>query len=271
MRGAAPVVHQRLEAFSALCEQFLGAVALGDGQQRVDLGGREAELEQPVAGEPARIVAAGDHDRGSEPSAGATFSRSSTMMRSAVRLPMPGTAWKRAASPAASAPASSRGVPPLRIAERDLRADALDAEQQQEEVALLLGGEAVELHRVVADDEVRVQRRRGARPRGPGAASRPTPRGGSRRRRPSPARRGRRGGPRPRRRRGRSPDARQVGRAGGRARPSFAWQMATASASAAWSGVGGDGSASSAWTMRLTCSLSARPLPQTAPLTCCGV
>src|SRR5262249_7394184 len=50
-----------------------------------------------------------------------------------------------------------------------------------------------------------------------------------------------------------------------------AWQMATASASAAWSGRGGSGSESSAWTIRATWPLSARPVPQTAPLTCCGV
>ena len=31
------------------------------------------------------------------------------------------------------------------------------------------------------------------------------------------------------------------------------------------------GARSSAWTMRATWSLPARPLPQTAPLTCCGV
>ncbi len=42
----------------------------------------------------------------------ATFSRSSTMIRSAVRLPMPGTAWKRAVSPVAIALRSSRGAPP---------------------------------------------------------------------------------------------------------------------------------------------------------------
>jgi hypothetical protein len=34
------------------------------------------------------------------------------MMRSAVRLPIPGTAWKRALSPEAIAFRSSRGVPP---------------------------------------------------------------------------------------------------------------------------------------------------------------
>jgi hypothetical protein len=41
--------------------------------------------------------------------------------------------------------------------------DGLDAEQQQEEVALLLGGEAVERQGVLADDEVGVQRDRLAR------------------------------------------------------------------------------------------------------------
>src|SRR5215218_8924259 len=50
----------------------------------------------------------------------ATLSRSSTMMRSAVRLPMPGTAWKRAVSPAARALISSRGVPPLSTASATL-------------------------------------------------------------------------------------------------------------------------------------------------------
>ncbi len=51
----------------------------------------------------------------------------------------------------------------------------------------------------------------------------------------------------------------------------FVWQMATASASAAWSGRGRSDSASSVWTMRCTWTLAARPEPQTAPLTCCGV
>ena len=51
----------------------------------------------------------------------------------------------------------------------------------------------------------------------------------------------------------------------------LAWQMATASASAAWSGDGGSGSDSSAPTMRWTWPFSARPDPQTACLTACGV
>src|SRR5207302_9757730 len=44
----------------------------------------------------------------------------------------------------------------------------------------------------------------------------------------------------------------------------LAWQMATARASAAWSGSGGVGSLSSAPTMRCTWPFSARPLPHTA-------
>ena len=51
----------------------------------------------------------------------------------------------------------------------------------------------------------------------------------------------------------------------------LAWQIATASASAAWSGFGSSCSISSVWTIRCTWSLAARPEPQTAALTCCGV
>ena len=119
--------------------------------------GREAEADQAVAGEHPRVVAARDHDRlvGAAP----TFSRSSTTIRSAVRLPMPGAAWSRAgvagrdrAQQVARRAAGEDG-------ERHLRPDRLDADQQQEQVALLLGGEAVELQRVVADDQVGVDRR----------------------------------------------------------------------------------------------------------------
>ncbi len=88
-----------------------------------------------------------------------TFSRSSTMIRSAVRLPIPGTAWKRAASPPAIAPSSSRGEPPESTASGDLRTDRLDREQHQEQLALLLVSEAVQRQRVVAHDQMGVQRR----------------------------------------------------------------------------------------------------------------
>ena len=53
---------------------------------------------------------------GAASSAGPTFSRSSTTIRSAVRRPIPGTAWSRAVSPAATAPSRSRGEPPERTA-----------------------------------------------------------------------------------------------------------------------------------------------------------
>ena len=42
------------------------------------------------------------------------------MIRSAVRLPIPGTAWKRAESPAAIAFVRSRGLPPDRTASATL-------------------------------------------------------------------------------------------------------------------------------------------------------
>ena len=77
----------------------------------------------PGSGRPSRAI-----DRGSSSPVGtgassasasispATFSRSSTMIRSAVRLPIPGAAWNRFASPAAIARSSSRTGPPERTA-----------------------------------------------------------------------------------------------------------------------------------------------------------
>ena len=87
------------------------------------------------------------------------------MIRSAVRLPMPGTAWKRAASPAAMAFSSSRGRAAREHGQRHLGAHALHADQHQEQLALRLGREAEQLH---------ARRRaspgaRGAAPRSPDA------------------------------------------------------------------------------------------------------
>ena len=188
------------------------------------------------------------------------------MIRSAVRLPIPGTAWKRArvaggerAEQLARRAAGEHG-------QRDLRADRLHAEQQQEEVALLLGGEAVERQRVVADDQVAVQRDRLARGRDVAQ------------------RLGRDGEP--------VADAaavdddvvgaahrdlaleqgdHAVAASAAASGARLAWQIATASASAAWSGCGSSVQREQRWTIRCTWSLSARPLPQTAPLTCWGV
>ena len=100
-RALAPRAAQRLR------DQLLGALALGAAQQLLGLAGRVAELEQPVARERRAVpLAAARDDRrrpAPAPPSTPTFSRSSTMIRSAVRLPIPGTAWKRAASPAAIA------------------------------------------------------------------------------------------------------------------------------------------------------------------------
>ena len=156
------------------------------------------------------------------------------------------------------------GRPAGEDGERDLGPHGLHAEQHQEEVALLLRVESVERELVVAHDEMRVQRGRLAR-------------GGN-----VLERLGRDGEA--------VADAAAVdhdvvGTADGdvaadeRDHPVIAiatgaWlrsQMATARASAAWSGRGGSGSASSAATILCTWSLSARPEPQTAPLTCWGV
>ena len=139
-RGA----HRARAARSAFAMSALRRVLGRVAQQLVGLDDREAELDEAVAGEAARVVGAGDDDLRAAGAAPATFSRSSTMIRSAVRLPMPGMACRRATSPDASAATSSRGVPPRQHRQRDLRADRLHADQQQEQVALLLGGEAVE-------------------------------------------------------------------------------------------------------------------------------
>src|SRR5439155_22753613 len=56
-----------------------------------------------------------------------------------------------------------------------------------------------------------------------------------------------------------------------RIRAPLAWQIATARASAAWSGWGGSGSDSRVATIRCTWPFSAPPLPQTACFTTCGV
>ena len=143
--------------------------------------GWKPSSSRPSRASVARVVAAGDGDRLAEVVLGTpTFSRSSTTIRSAVRLPMPGTACRRATSPAASAATSSRGEPPLSTARATFGPTDCTPMSSQEEVALLLGGEAVEGQRVVAHDQVGVQRHGAARRRGPGAASRPRRPGGSR-------------------------------------------------------------------------------------------
>ena len=125
-----------------------------------------------------------------------SFSFSSSTTRCAVLQADPGIAWKRVDVVARDRAAQLGRRRAGDDRERDLRADAGDAEQQLEQLALVGGREAVELQRVLADDA---------------CGSRPSPRrrrGGARaasRRRGSRRRRRRRSGPRPRaRRRGRA-------------------------------------------------------------------
>ena len=73
-------------------------------------------------------------------------------------------------------------MPPLSTASATFGPTDCTPISSEEEVALLLGREAVERERVVAHDEVAVQRDRRADARARGAASRPRRRGGSRRR-----------------------------------------------------------------------------------------
>ena len=98
MRGSSVVGVSAVAPRSALCDAApRRSRPRRAAEQLVGLGRREAELEQAVAREAPRVVAARDGDRAARRRRRrATFSRSSTMIRSAVRLPMPGTAWKRA-------------------------------------------------------------------------------------------------------------------------------------------------------------------------------
>ena len=118
-------------------------------EQAVGLLRAEAEAEQALRAS-VRGSSRGARTTISSAHRPPTFSRSSTMMRSAVRLPMPGTAWKRAVSPEAIAFRSSRGVPPESTASATFGPHALDADQHQEQLALGLGREAAEVHAVVA-------------------------------------------------------------------------------------------------------------------------
>ena len=115
--------------------------------------------EKPSPSRPSRASARGssvrvddDRDRRSAPGRPSRAARRRSARRCACRCP--GTACRRAVSPAATAASSSRGGPPESTASAIFGPDALDADQQQEQVALLLGGEAVEQQRVVAHDQV---------------------------------------------------------------------------------------------------------------------
>ncbi len=120
--------------------------------------GREAEAEQAVAGEHPRVVPARDHDRRRRGARRADLLAQldddplgRPLADPRRRLQARGVAGGDGAEHLARRAAGEDG-------ERHLRPDGLHADQQQEQVALLLGGEAVEQQRVVAHDQVRVQR-----------------------------------------------------------------------------------------------------------------
>ena len=83
-------------------------------------------------------------------------------MRSAVFLPIPGIAWKRAWSPSAIALRSSAAGEPETTASATFGPMPEHGEEVDEELALLGVGEPVELERVLADVEVRLDRHLGA-------------------------------------------------------------------------------------------------------------
>ena len=143
--------------------------------------GREAEAEQAVAREHPRVVPAGDHDRVvAGRRADLLAQLDDDPLRRALADPgrglQPrGVAGRDGAEQLARRAAGEDG-------ERHLRPDGLDADQQQEQVALLLGGEAVEQQRVVADDQVGVSVTSLAHPRHVPQRLRGHARAGSRRR-----------------------------------------------------------------------------------------
>ena len=128
------------------------------GERLLGLDERVPELDERVArDELARSTA-----RPATGTASAIEPSSSSTIRSAVFLPMPGIAWKRAESLE-----RDRALELLRRrarddGERDLRPDAAHAEELDEQRALGGVGEAVELERVLADVEVRLDRHLGA-------------------------------------------------------------------------------------------------------------
>ena len=226
-------------------------VGVGLGEPLLGLGRGIAELDERVAGDDVPV--AGPRCGASSTAAsGAMRSFSSSTTRCAVFLPMPGNrleergvlADDRAAELGRRVAGDDR--------QRHLRAHAGDGEELLEELPLVGVGEAVELQR----------------PRGRAGASRRRPR---RRPRTCARRMGSRAAGsrlRPPRGRARLRPATPACRGGARSSSgsrereqggASAWQIATASASAAWCGRGTSARPSTALTMRCTWIFSARP------------
>ena len=143
-------------------EDLLGALALGRGKQRLDFKRRKPELEQALAGDLSwrGLAGAPRDDRLSHALADLLTQLDDDPLRGALAEP-------RHCLEARDIPRRNRRVELTRATaaehrDRDLRSDRLHAEQEQEELALLLAREPVERH-LAADRRHRRQRRCGDR------------------------------------------------------------------------------------------------------------
>ena len=142
-------------------DQLLGAVALGAVEQPLGLGQGVAQVHEPVAGEAALIARRSTACPAGMPSVSspATFSRSSTISRSAVRLPTPGRGLEALRIPGGDRPQELSRRPAREDRDRHLRPDSRDRGEVEEEIALLLAREPVQRQRVVAGHQMGVQGR----------------------------------------------------------------------------------------------------------------
>ena len=155
-RGA----HDLRAGAQGVGDERLGRVVGCVAQQLVGLDDAEAELDEPVARQPARVVAARDHDllRAAPTAADLLAQLDDDPLGRALADPRHGLQPRDVAGGERLDQLARRAAAEHR--ERDLRADGLHADQREEQIALLLGREAEERERVVAHDEMAVQRDR---------------------------------------------------------------------------------------------------------------
>ena len=138
-------------------DEILGTLTGGAVEQLVGLLGAVAEPEQALARDRPRVSRARDRDRLlGQRRADLLAQLDDDPLGRPLADPRDGLEARRVArrqrrQQLARAAAGEHG-------ERDLGPDRLHAEQHQEQLAFLLGGESVQGERVVADDQVGVQR-----------------------------------------------------------------------------------------------------------------
>ena len=135
--------------------------ALLGGQVGIDVGERALGVDERVAELDERVARDERRARPRRPARSAdeaSFSFSSSTTRCAVLRPMPGIASKRAVSSSAIARRSSAGRDPDTIASATFGPTPETDEQVLEQLALLAVGEPVELERVLANVEVGLDR-----------------------------------------------------------------------------------------------------------------